>query len=1147
MNRPIISRYIYIAFIVASIIAGGAKAYSFPSETYADNSRLAQGLWVKVSVDSDGLYIITPSTLRAWGFNDINKVHVYGYGGRRLPDILSKDTYNDDLPQVQSIVTDKGLIFYGLGAGEWATSLRNHIYYKQNDYSQSGYYFIGLASEGEERRTPGTTGTAASPEAEGLTSVFTERRHHELERIPTPGEAGPDLLGEDMLYTRTRTISFAAPDAVDDNQTVSFQCSFVSTLSGTSGRLSFTLNNSPVSSNSNDIVAVTSNSGYSYGTETLTTHTAKIPVSTAGAYELGITFQPSGVCTGAWLNHVTLTYTRRLAIPSSTGYLEFTSDATGLSLKGSSTGLSVWDVTDPLDIKAVSTNVSDGGAGWHTNGGNRIYAAWNPGANLPTPKLVGTVSNQNLHADRDYDMVIVAPSLFTEQALRLASFHENSSDALRVKVVQPELIYNEFSSGTCDPGAFRRYFKMLYDRGNAGDGRRLQYALLMGRTSLDNRGLSSAASSFPTLPMWMTQGIRNSLSDNDGYCTDDITAMLDDNSGASIGLDRLSIAIGRMPVTSAAEAKDVVDKTRQYAEAAKKTSWKHRFMFLADDQDNGIHLKQTEAQIAQFADDTRQQHLVRKVYMDAYPFVGTNFPEARATMFRYLDEGVVWWNFIGHANTTGWTAEAQLSYTDLNNMYLRHWPFIYAATCNFLRIDGNFISGGEILYKERYGGAIGMISATRPVYITDNGYLSSAIGRALAERDDNGNILTPGEIYRRAKNDIRNSNGTITSNTNRLRYVFIGDPALHLATPSNIVHIDGINGKPFDPDDQPTMPALGQVPLTGYVSDPEGSILTDFNGVILIEIFDAERSRVTLGHGETGTNETFQDYGERIYCGSAEVRDGRFSITVSMPLELSQNFTPATMSLYAYSADDDREAVGLNRDFFVYGYDEQAVPDTQAPKIDQLVLNHITFRNGDTVNPSPMLIASVSDDIGINVSNAGVGHQMTATLDGTKTFTDISYYYTPASDGSPAGVINYPMEDLQAGAHTLTLRIWDTAGNSSSSEIEFFVQENLAPRIYEVYTDANPASTQANFYLSHDQPDNMVTVNITVYNLNGRAVWTGSSTGRSDMFTTVPVSWDLCDFGGRRVGRGIYLYRASITSDGSTYETATRRIAVTAR
>ena len=172
---------------------------------------------------------------------------------------------------------------------------------------------------------------------------------------------------------------------------------------------------------------------------------------------------------------------------------------------------------------------------------------------------------------------------------------------------------------------------------------------------------------------------------------------------------------------------------------------------------------------------------------------------------------------------------------------------------------------------------------------------------------------------------------------------------------------------------------------------------------------------------------------------------------------------------------------------------------------------------------------------------------MTATIDGKQTFTDLSFYYTPSADGSPSGVINYPLEDLQPGNHTLALRIWDTAGNSATSELDFFVQENLAPKIYDVYTDANPASTQANFYLSHDQPDNMVTVSVTVYNLIGRPIWTGSATGRSDMFLTVPVSWDLTDSAGRRVGRGIYLYRATITTDGQTYETASRRIAVTAR
>ena len=108
---------------------------------------------MKVAVETDGLYMISASTLRSWGFTDINKVHVYGYGGHRLPDKLSLATYTDDIPQVQSVVTDRGLIFYGVGAGEWANSLRNHTYYKQNDYSLAGHYFIGEAPEGEERRT----------------------------------------------------------------------------------------------------------------------------------------------------------------------------------------------------------------------------------------------------------------------------------------------------------------------------------------------------------------------------------------------------------------------------------------------------------------------------------------------------------------------------------------------------------------------------------------------------------------------------------------------------------------------------------------------------------------------------------------------------------------------------------------------------------------------------------------------------------------------------------------------------------------------------------------------------------------------------------------------------------------------------------
>ncbi len=100
--------------------------------------------------------------------------------------------------------------------------------------------------------------------------------------------------------------------------------------------------------------------------------------------------------------------------------------------------------------------------------------------------------------------------------------------------------------------------------------------------------------------------------------------------------------------------------------------------------------------------------------------------------------------------------------------------------------------------------------------------------------------------------------------------------------------------------------------------------------------------------------------------------------------------------------------------------------------------------------------------------------------------------------------------------------------------------------LYDLYADANPASVSTNFYLTHDRPDALVTVTIEVFNLLGRPVWSTTMTGMSDTLRSFPVNWSVTDKAGRRVSRGIYLYRASITDpDGITSGTETRRIAVT--
>ena len=68
----------------------------------------------------------------------------------------------------------------------------------------------------------------------------------------------------------------------------------------------------------------------------------------------------------------------------------------------------------------------------------------------------------------------------------------------------------------------------------------------------------------------------------------------------------------------------------------------------------------------------------------------------------------------------------------------------------------------------------------------------------------------------------------------------------------------------------------------------------------------------------------------------------------------------------------------------------------------------------------------------------------------------------------------------------------------------------------------------------------------TVYDLMGREQWSGSVTGVSDMQRSTPVTWNLTDKAGRRVPRGIYLYRATVSEPGGEpCECGTKRIAVT--
>ena len=292
------------------------------------------------------------------------------------------------------------------------------------------------------------------------------------------------------------------------------------------------------------------------------------------------------------------------------------------------------------------------------------------------------------------------------------------------------------------------------------------------------------------------------------------------------------------------------------------------------------------------------------------------------------------------------------------------------------------------------------------------------------------------------------------------------------------------------------------------------------------------------------------------------VKNGDFSFKVTVPSEILatfNNYSPSLINLYAYDNSQtssvkfnggSREAMGSNSQFYIYGYDDTVVADTIGPNIEMMVLNGEEFKDGDLVNESPLLMARVSDESGINLSSSGIGHAITLTIDDNTTIDDLSAYFSPINtdnENGSAGNINYQLSDLDPGAHTLKLKVWDVFNNSSSKTINFTVIRGMKPDLYDVYCDANPASTSANFYLRHNRPDATVTVGIDIYNLLGQLVWTATQTGRSDSGTSFPVTWNLTDMNGNRVQRGIYIYRARISTDGIQEATKAKKIAVTAQ
>lgn len=1099
-----------------------AKTTSYAWQT---SSVLRNGKWMKISTAGKGIYKIPFSKLRNWGFENPANVNVFGSGGR----ILAEDPGNiayDDLPQV-AVWQGKNngadcLFFYAPGTIEWEPD-RNNEYFQHvlNEYTTKGYFFL---TEDAGTKTVGKASEIAATATHQITT-FDAYDLYEVEEFNLlPEGSGKQWFGDKFINSSVKNIDFnlenlASPESVSVKINAAAR-------SSSNSEMPVTVNQTKVgeiafqkveTDESLDLFADERNIRFS-------------PSVSGNQLALTLKYFASSSNAEAWLDYVELNYKKKLQLTDDVLFFrDMASAGSGnilqFSIESSSQAIKVMDVTDMYNIAEVPLEVS----------GNRYtakqpadelheYAAFNPDGNFPEPEFVGEVDNQNLHALNTPEFLIITHPKFLKSANALADFHRNR-DNMDVEVVQTNQVYNEFSSGSQSATGIRNCIKMFYDRNE-----QLKYVLLFGDGSYDNRGINPESSNY--IPTYQS---KNSLNPTSSFVTDDYFVILDD--GESVYNGAVDLGIGRIPAETAFQAELVLNKIENYYTPAALGNWRNIISFIGDDEDSNTHMSQSE-QLADYVNSNYGEFVTDKIYFDAFMQettpAGERYPGVTDAINERVKDGVLILNYIGHANTRFLAHEHVLDISNINSWSnINSLPIFVTATCEFSRFDADEESAGEYVLFNPSGGGIGLFSTTRLVYAWSNFQLSKTFYQYVFERDENGNYYRMGDIMRLAKTNTRNDVGI-----NKRNFSLLADPALTLTYPEYIVETTSINQQDAT-SEADTIGALQKITVSGFVADLSGNKMENFSGQIIPTVYDKVSVMETLGNAGSKPM-TFKVRENIIYKGLAKVTNGSFSFSFVIPKDISYNLGQGKIVYYADNGESD--AHGAFDNFYIGGENEAEISDTQGPEIE-LYMDSPDFNSGDQTSKNPTMLAVLSDENGINTVGTGIGHDITAVLDGdySNVFV-LNNYYQANVDDYTGGSIRFPFKNLSAGEHTLTLKAWDVANNSTEVEISFLVTGNF--EISEITNYPNPVSDYTFFVFNHNQSDETLDAIIEVFDQSGRRIDLLNLQVGSNGTSSNPVRWDLSE---SNIGlqNGIYFYRViARNSEGRTASKSGKMVVV---
>ena len=770
------------------------------------------------------------------------------------------------------------------------------------------------------------------------------------------------------------------------------------------------------------------------------------------------------------------------------------------------TGLETWEVGDFYNPKRYLQGKSAIGSKW---------VVFNPST---TSELIDfqPATLKNNHPQGSELIVITVPQ-FKAIAQQFQAF--KASQGISTQLVFISEIYDNYGYGNPDISAIRNFIAQEYHQG-----KQLKNVLLLGKGTFDYKKKLGGRPNL--IPIYTS---RSSLDPLTTYSSDDYFGLLDWGLGHweedQTGDASLRIGIGRIPAISYSEAKNWLEKTIAY-EKQEFVFPSSSLTFLADDGDNGVHMRDSEVHAA-FIKEEHPFFKQHKLYLDRYEQINVGgaqqSPEAKKAVVERISQGTLLLNYVGHGNETTLMAEEVVQAQDLQNWPQQtQLPLWFTATCEFGRHDSPFLrSAAEELLLASDKGAIGLLATGRPVFSSINFNINQAFFVALAAGIDRGE-LDLGSLYRETKN------GSLNGAYNR-NFSLLGDPSLRLAIPDAKISIDKLvflsNQTAAD-----TLHTLVPLRLSGTIQDLQTQAsLAGFNGKFNLEIWG--QAGVITTKGDENPPFEFTEDAQRLFSGEGMVREGKFFAQFILPEQDKNTLQEVQIRIQAWDSVKKIQASS----WVSLPLKNEKMPDSSDKTGPSIIANSAgkPLLNYSSIASTQAEIQFIFEDPSGILSTSSFPEKTLQLRVNNSPPRFIHESYVAVEGSFEQGEATVVITGLQEGKNEIQVLASDNLGNLSTYTFTLEVRNsnNLKVLSHQIYP--NPALDRVFIGFQHNRPQENLIATWSLYSSNGQVLITEKK--RFIQAAEILKDWELIFLQSKTKypAKGTYIYKLTLQNESS--------------